>query len=207
MKQLAKFMSRDKLRYFASGIFYSKLSYCLPVFGNVFGLERFKEESSRYTSYTKNDNNSLQVLKNKLNRLLLNARYDTPTSQLLEETDSLSVQQMIAYQTAVMAYKVLTSKKPEYLADKLKILNVGGSLRKKTGSISLPRYSLSISREGFLYRASTILNLMEEDWSCDPNSEKFKIHAKDWVKANIAIKPFKDSRSMSFSSRKIQNQH
>ena len=114
---------------------------------------------------------------------------------------------MIAYQTAVMAYKVVTSKKPEYLADKLKILNVGGSLRKKTGSISLPRYSLSISREGFLYRASTILNLMEEEWSCDPNSEKFKIHAKDWVKANIAIKPFKDSRSMSFSSRKIQNQH
>ena len=36
MKHLSKYMSKDKLKTFSSGIFYSKLSYCLPVFGKHF---------------------------------------------------------------------------------------------------------------------------------------------------------------------------
>ena len=51
------------MKLFASGIFYSKLSYCLPVFGNVFGLSRYKEEDTRYTSYTKEDNNNYKYSK------------------------------------------------------------------------------------------------------------------------------------------------
>ena len=47
MRLLSKHMSKEKLKYFASGIFYSKLSYCLPVFGNVFSLDRYKEEKNR----------------------------------------------------------------------------------------------------------------------------------------------------------------
>ena len=77
MKQLSKYMNKEKLMLFASGIFYSKLSYCLSVFGNVFGLEHYREENTRYTSYTKEDNNRLQILQNKLNRLLLGADYKT----------------------------------------------------------------------------------------------------------------------------------
>ena len=43
LKKLSKRMSKSRLGQFAFGIFYSKLSYCLPVFGNVFGLEKYKE--------------------------------------------------------------------------------------------------------------------------------------------------------------------
>ena len=52
LSKLSKFMSKEKLRYFSAGIFYSKLSYCLPIFGNVFGLETYKEENRRYYSFT-----------------------------------------------------------------------------------------------------------------------------------------------------------
>ena len=62
-------MSKENLKYFANGIFYAKLNYCLPVFGNVFGLEKYKMTNSRYTAYTMGDNHKLQVLQNKLNRL------------------------------------------------------------------------------------------------------------------------------------------
>ena len=95
MKQLSKYMNKEKLMLFASGIFYSKLSYCLSVFGNVFGLEHYREENTRYTSYSKKDNNRLQILQNKLNRLLLRADYKTSTAELLQGTGSLSIQQMI----------------------------------------------------------------------------------------------------------------
>ena len=46
MKGLAKYMSMEKLEYFASGIFYSTLSYCLPFLGNVFGLDTYKEQET-----------------------------------------------------------------------------------------------------------------------------------------------------------------
>ena len=45
--RLSKQMSPEKLKTFAMGLFYSKLSYCLPVFGHVFGLERYKDNNSR----------------------------------------------------------------------------------------------------------------------------------------------------------------
>ena len=92
------------------------MSYCLPVIGNVFGLEEYKETNSRHSSFTLQDNNHLQVLQNKGNRLLLCASYNTPTVELLRDTESLSVQQMIAYQTAVSVLKIIQSGKPTYLS-------------------------------------------------------------------------------------------
>ena len=83
LKKLSSRMSKERLKLFASGMFYSKLSYCLPVFGNVLGLDRYKEDNNRYTSFTSTDNNRLQVLQNNLNRLLTRAEYNNPTSELL----------------------------------------------------------------------------------------------------------------------------
>ena len=40
MKKMARYMERENLQFVASGLFYSKLNYCLPVYGNVFGLEQ-----------------------------------------------------------------------------------------------------------------------------------------------------------------------
>ena len=63
LKRLSRYMSKEKLKYFSSGIFYSKLNYCLPVFGNIFGLDKYKEENRTYFSITIKDNNNLQVHK------------------------------------------------------------------------------------------------------------------------------------------------
>ena len=59
LSKLSRYMSKEKLGYFSSGIFYSKLSYCLPVFGNIFGLDNYKEENRRYFSFTVKDNHNL----------------------------------------------------------------------------------------------------------------------------------------------------
>ena len=80
LKKLSSRMSKERLKLFASGIFYSKLSYCLPVFGNVFGLEKYNEVNNKYQSFTTSDNNKLQVLQNTLNRMLTGAVHNTNTS-------------------------------------------------------------------------------------------------------------------------------
>ena len=55
--------------------------------------------------------------------------------------------------------------------------------------ITPPRFKLGISREGFLYRATTLLNKMGDNVRNEANLENFKLEAKNWVKNNIHIKP------------------
>ena len=189
LKKLSSRMSRERLKLFASGLFYSKLSYCLPVFGNVFGTDKYKEENNKYTSFTVRDNNKLQVLQNNLNRLLTDTDFNTSTKDLLEMTDSLSVQQMIAYQTMVMAYKIMRSKKPTYLANKMQLSSNQANLRGRSGGVHLPNCSLSIRKEGFVYRSITLMNMLDVPTRCEPKTEKFKVGLRKWVKENISIKP------------------
>ena len=201
LKRLSKFMSKEKLKYFSSGIFYSKLSYCLVVFGNIFGLDTFKQENRRFFSFTVKDNNNIQVLQNKLNRLLLNAKYDTPTADLLQRTDSLSVHQMVAYQTAVTTYKIVRSGKPSYIAEKMKMRLLSQNTRHGGGSVQRPDYSLNIAREGFIYRGASIFNKLEVSLRNEAKLETFKIRVKKWVIKNIPIKPKPHFPSISAGNR------
>ena len=188
-------MSKERLQFFSQGLFYSKLSYCLPVFGNTFGLDSYKEENSRYTSFTMKDNNALQVLQNSLNRLITGAEYNTPTAELLQETDTLSIYQLITYQTAVMSYKIIQSKKPAYIAERMQVRTKKMRLRGNLGGVEQHGRTLAIAKEGF------ILNKLEENLRCEPKLEKFKSGVKIWIKANIPIKPtskFSDLGSRSW---------
>ena len=189
LKKMSRHMERNNLKFFASGLFYSKLNYCLPVYGNVLSLEEYKEENSRHQSYTAKDNGKLQVLQNSLNRLLLSARYDTPTEELLQRTSSLSVQQMIAYHSGVLAYKIVKAGKPNYIAEKLTRKDVGKKLRGNLGRISIKKKKLAISREGFIYRAALLLNKIDEDLRNEEKLDRFKTGFRKWVLQNVAIKP------------------
>ena len=189
LKMMSKQMKRENLKFFASVIFYSKLNYCLPVYGNVLGLENYKEENCRHQSFTSRDNQKLQVLQNNLNRMLVNARFDTPTEVLLKETNSLSVQQMIAYHTTLLAHKIVKTGKPTYLKQKLQVNNCRIHLREGQGSILQKKKKLSITQEGFVYRGATLLNKLSEGLRNEENSERFKVGLRRWVLANIPAKP------------------
>ena len=107
-------MNKERLRIFTEGIFYSTMKFCLPVFGNVFGLEKYKETGSRFSSYTQSANHDLQVLQNKVNRILLGKWRDILKEELWFQTKSLSAQQMEASSTLKTASKILRTKKPTF---------------------------------------------------------------------------------------------
>ena len=182
LQRLSKFMPKQRLKNFASGLFYSVMSYCLPVFGNVFGLATYKEKNSRYSSFTVNNNHQLQVLQNKVNRLLIGAEYNTPTADLIRDTDSLSVQQMIAYQTAVAVHKITRANKPTYLANKMKIKTQNMHLRGRLGSIGQPEHSLSIAREGFIFRGVQMFNKLDEVLKNEPKWRILKLELESGSK-------------------------
>ena len=111
---------------FASGIFYSKLSYCLPLFTNTWGLDPYKEDKQRFSSYTKEVNRRLQVIQNQVCRLLIDTdvgyyKQDVPTLNLLDSTDVLSIHQLGVQRTLVMVKKIVLSKKPSYIYDRLRV--------------------------------------------------------------------------------------
>ena len=161
----------------------------MPVFGNIFGLDKYKEENRNYFSFTSKDNNNLQVLQNKLNKLLLSADYNTPTVDLLRQTGSLSVHQMVAYQTSVTKYKIVQSGKPTYIAEKMKSRQMNLNIRQGGGTVQRPDCTLNIAREGFIYRGATLFNKLDVSLRNESNFEKFKVGVKECVKKNITIKP------------------
>jgi hypothetical protein len=95
--------------------------------------------TKKKTSFTTSDNNKLQVLQNSLNELLRGADYNTPTTKLLDQTSSLSLHQMVAFQTIVKTYKIIRSNKPPYLANKIQRRSNQTNLRGRPGSFLQPK--------------------------------------------------------------------
>ena len=147
LKRLAKYMNKSRLSMLSEGIFYSKLVYCLAVIGNVSGMFNYRE-GTRMAGMTADDINKLQVIQNSLNRLLTGARKGTPTKDLLERTDRMSIMQMVAYHTLTIVHKVIQTGKPEYIANKLEVVNGTELERRAWGgtTIRVPRYNREISR-------------------------------------------------------------
>ena len=115
-----------------------------------------------------------------MKKMLLNAEYNTPTADLLEQTSSLSVHQMIAYQTADTTHKVVKSGKPSYIANKMRVRTMDMNIRKGGSTLLRPRCKLDITREGFVYRGATIYNKLEESLRKESKLEKFKTGVREW---------------------------
>ena len=190
IRKLSHKMSSERLRIFAEGIFYSTLKYCMQVYGNVFGLENYKIGGKRYFSYTVAANNDLQVLQNKINRILLHKFKDISTEELCRQTKSLSVQQMIAVSTMTTAVKIIKTKKPRFLHSRF-VIN-----ERKTALIQPLRKSLSC--EGFVNRAISLINKMGLEVLDTRTDAQAKRMIREWVFKNISVKPRPMLQNMRF---------
>ena len=190
LKKLSFHSSKKKLKMLASGLFYSKLSYCLPLYTATWGLDSYNYSNTRSISYTKEDNRQLQVLQNKLCRLLLNEqgiyyKQNLPTKELLDKCGDLSIHQLGAERTVVMMKKILLSQKPGYLKGKLHLR----SGTKSVATIAPTNPSLGLSRSGFIYRGIKLFNQLPEELKIEDKISKFKCGLKKWIKGNISVKP------------------
>ena len=192
LRRLSKFVNTSRLKLFAEGMFYSKLSYCLPVFGNVFGLDGHKDTTTRYSSFTKKDNRRLQVLQNSIMILLTGSPRGTPTTTLLKNTSSLSVQQLVASQTLVMEHKVIHTARPAYLAARLKVKKEEDGRRvqaKSQGMLDAPNLKLTISKEDFIARGVKLFNILPPHIRTEPILPNFRSMMRKWIIENIPARP------------------
>ena len=106
---------------------------------------------------------------------------------------------MIAYQTAVAVHKITRANLPTYLANKMKIKTQNMHLRGRLGSIGQPEHSLSIAREGSIFRGVQIVNKLDEVLKNEPKVENFKVGFRKWVRDKIQVKP--SSKFSNFTRR------
>ena len=197
LTKLSNYTSKKKLRMLISGIFYSKLFYCFPLYINTWNLDNYREGRQYFTSYTKEDNRRVQVLQNKVSRLLLDRqergrilrqKQNLSTEDLLVKTGFLSIHQLGAQYTLVMIKKIILSRKPSYLARKI-IPSQDGRPTRSGMSLTTIKTSLNIRRSSFLYRGVKLYNQLPESIRSLPKIDAFKEEVRAWVKLNVNVKP------------------
>ena len=180
-------MPKYRLKTFAEGIFFSVLNYGIGVYGNVWGIDYYDEQLRNSPAFTKEDNRRLQILVNKILRLLTGLDREVSVAELHEKSKQLSVQQRCAYFSIVQIYKTLNDKQPTYHRDRFDLTTNNRVSRSKY--VKDINYKLSISRCSFFYRASRLYNLLPFEITTLTTVALFKKAVKAWIVKNIPIMP------------------
>ena len=191
LKQLRRNIPTVKFKMLTSGLFTSKLIYGLSAWGTVWGSRgMYQEIPQNSINLKKDDMRKLQVLQNSSMRLLLRKKYDTPTSSLLEESKSLSVNQTVAMSMMNQVWKIKRSQQPVYHYERLfgRLDDPASSTRSITSQNPSINFSLSQGRGSFFYLASNLWNCLPIGIRMASTNKHFKTSVKTWIKTNVPMK-------------------
>ena len=132
----------------------------------------------------------LQVLQNSTLRLMLGKRYDTPTSILLGESKTLSVNQTVAHSILCQVWKIRKSAQPRYHYERLfgRHENTDIETRSMANNDTRVDFRLSVGRGSFFYLASNLWNSLSSAVRDIVTYPSFKRAARQWTLENIPMK-------------------
>ena len=170
VKLVSKVASFRNRKMIANGIFLSKLTYLMPLWGGCSkGLVK-----------------TLQTIQNKAERAVTKLDWNTPTAVHLKQCGWLSVQQLIFYHSVLLVYKVLKTKSPKYLYD---MFSTPYNYKTRQADDVKIRHEqklkLDLAADGFRWRASGQFNLLPLSIRNIATFTKFKTAAKKWIRQNV----------------------
>ena len=132
----------------------------------------------------------LQVLQNKIMRIQTGDDVGIRIRVLLDKSRQLSVQQMVAYQTAVQVYNISRNMEPRYHYDRLfGPVDSGSSIQTRQGNQKRVNFNLSLARGSFFYQGSRIWAALPWNIRSVQNTKIFKRKCRKWIIRNININP------------------
>ena len=152
----------------ANACFMSVLSYMIVVWG---GSESYLIKP-------------LQVIQNKMARLITRQSWFTPTRILLRQCNWLSVRQLTIYHTMVQTWKVLAFKTPANIFSKFQLTHTRSRI---DGILAVPLFNTAIGKKSYLSRACSTWNALPSDVRNAKSLPTFKRKLKLWIKENIDI--------------------
>ena len=172
LKRISKVSSFKNRKMLANGIFMSKLTYLIALWGGCgTGLKR-----------------SLQMIQNKVARLVTRLDWSTPSEILLKQIDWLSVNQLIFSHSVLLVYKVGQNQIPKYLHEMFDTPYTYDTMKARGGQIRLmvkPR--LELGKNNFRCRGANQFNQLPEVIRTSPTILTFKRQAKDWIRRNVSF--------------------
>ena len=177
LKKVSNSASFKSRKMIANGIIISRLLYLIPLWSGCEGYLL----------------NSLQIVQNKAARLVTKCGKRTPIKSLLTQCGWLSVAQLSVYHSQVLVFKVLATKSPRYLYEKLS--GTQGETYYRTRFIRDQQSSQpdstaegDIAKRSFKYRASAQWNSLPLNIRQSSNLKEFKFKLKKWVLSHVPIK-------------------
>ena len=157
----------------ANGIFMSKLCYLITVWG---GCQEYLLSA-------------LQIVQNEAMRAVCKRGRRYPIVKLLEETNWLNVRQLVFYHSVMQAWKVLNTRQPSYLHNRL----VGNRPRyadrlAAAGSLVQGRRPrLQLIESSWRWRTAQYWDKIPRDIRETRQVNVFKTKLKEWVKGNVSL--------------------
>ena len=112
----------------------------------------------------------------------------------MDRSKQLSVQQLAAYHSILQVFKTYQNKQPKYIHDSLfpdeEFYDDDQRISRSTVENHIRvEGNLSLTRSGFMYRASKLWNALPPEVRSKQSIATFKLSAKLWIKDNIATIP------------------
>ena len=158
----------------ANGAFMSVLIYLIPLWG---GTEHYLLKG-------------LQVLQNRAARCVTKQSWFTPTRQLLNQCNWMSVHQLIQYHSILQTHKVLRARTPLYLSSRL-VTDHAYQTRQATGGgirhTAENSGQSSLAQKSFFGRAPNLYNSIPVEIRTTHTLPVFKKKLKVWIRSHIEI--------------------
>ena len=172
LKKVGKIASFKNRKMLANGIFMSKLSYLIALWGGC-GVVLKK---------------CLQIIQNKVARMVTKLDWSTPSKEVLHQVGWLSVNQLIFYHSVLLIFKVKQNQTPVYLHNMFSWSYKYNTRQAEGGTIRLvgkPR--LDLNRNSFRWRAANQFNQLPDDIRTSSSLINFKLNAKKWIENNVSF--------------------
>ena len=173
IKMVCKVATFQTRKMIADGLFMSKLSYLISVWGGCEGyIVRI-----------------LQVIQNKVARLVTKKPWTTPVKDLLLACGWLSVKQLAMYHTVVLVFKVLRTGTPSYISSMFST-EYRRMTRQALQGIIKPSNGVArfeIASKSFRFRAVHNYNLLPVSIKEASNLIQFKKMTKTWIMENVPL--------------------
>lgn len=168
LRQLSSYIPTKAQKMFYQGYILPLIDYGSITWGSTSGsnLER------------------LSKLQKRAARIILNAPYDTPSSNMFAELGWESISKRHKYNKAVLVYKALNNFTPSYISD---MLTPTSETHKRTlrssndGSLAVPRSRTAIFDGSFTCSAPKLWNTLPESVRKSSSLNVFKRQAKDYI--------------------------
>ena len=127
---------------------FSKLFYCSTAWSNTSEANLSK----------------LQAVQNFACRIVNGARKYDHVTPILKQLRWLPVRQQLFYRDAIMAFKCMTGRAPEYLSEKfIKRCEVTNRKNRNSQMLNIPLFRTSSGQRTFYYRTVTLWNSLQQE--------------------------------------------